>query len=416
MNFLIGMAGISLALGMTVIGCDQGTGGGTGPRNGGVLTINKTRYETVANTSPEPEIIDSYTDGTYNYYLIHPGYVKLVPIAYGAADDYNGVTPIEVSFSRTEEIGSIVTNSVTSCVSRTVTNSNTQEFSAGLKVGTTFAGVVDAELEAKWKGSWTNAEAKSYSTTSTHTTAESYATKNTDTKKYTIGNNGEAVGKYRHTLIATCDIYLFLKLNANNTQVVEALTSAYARQASYTYVIDYDPDTSGEFKKNSSSNSIKVDPDFYKTLRVPTNKEPIVTPPVVEPTAYYTETRTNDLDHVGSSSSDETISPKFSMESLKSLGYNKVRIDVSYRFKAEEILGGDLRLQVANADKSSELGHKDAGPSIFSDMSWRDGSYSVTASIDSLKSPTCDFTLLWSKTGWSKYCVGIRTITITAIK
>jgi hypothetical protein len=274
---------IMLALAFGMIGCDTGTGGGKGPGNGGVPTINTTRYEAVANASKEPEIIDSYTDGTYNYYLRHVGYVKLVPVTYGKSIYYAGVTPMEVTFSETTVTTTSVTNSVTNCVSNTITNGDTQEYSAGIKVGAT-NGIVSGELSAGWKGSWTKSEAKGYSTTNTYTTAESHSASNTDIIKYTIGENGEVVGSYRLTWFATCDIYLFLKLNANNTQVIEALTSVYARPDSYRYMIDYDPDISGEFKKNSTSDAIKVDPDFYRELEIPTKtvKDPVVETPALK--------------------------------------------------------------------------------------------------------------------------------------
>ena len=128
---------------------------------------------------------------------------------------------------------------------------------------------------------------------------------------------------------------------------------------------------------------------------------------------FHTEKRTNDLDHVSSPSRDETVTPGLITDLLKESGYNWVKINVSFRYKAETIWGGDLRLQIASAHKTRELDRKDFQPDW---TNWTGNSFSVSARIESLNSPTCEFMLLWSKRGVSDYCVGERTITVTAIQ
>jgi uncharacterized repeat protein (TIGR02543 family) len=128
----------------------------------------------------------------------------------------------------------------------------------------------------------------------------------------------------------------------------------------------------------------------------------------------YTETRTNNLDHISSSSRNETITPGFTTDLLKQSGYNRVTIEVWYSFRTD-ILGGTLRLQIASRD-NRVLGTKDIDNLIF-DTDWHDyGYHSVTVEIDALNNPTCEFMLLWSKQGVSDYYVGERTITIKAIQ
>jgi hypothetical protein len=122
--------------------------------------------------------------------------------------------------------------------------------------------------------------------------------------------------------------------------------------------------------------------------------------------------RTNDLNNIGSSSRDEVFNPSLLTAVLECFDYDKVRIDVSFAYKAESILGGGLRLQIANSNKSAELSRKEFSRGI----SWGDTSCSVTVDISSLNSPTCQFMLLWSKTRTCEYSVGTRTISITAVK
>jgi hypothetical protein len=125
----------------------------------------------------------------------------------------------------------------------------------------------------------------------------------------------------------------------------------------------------------------------------------------VEVKSSYSETRSTDLDNVSSTRS-ETVTPNFNMSALKAMGYTQATITVSYKAKAESFWGGGLRLNIANA------GNHD----ISHGMSWADDPfvYTLTVSLDTLNSSNGAFNLYWSKTGACEYCVGTRTITITA--
>jgi predicted small secreted protein len=129
----------------------------------------------------------------------------------------------------------------------------------------------------------------------------------------------------------------------------------------------------------------------------------------------WTTTKATNLDGVGSISRDETYSPNLPIQLLKQSGYTRLKIDVVFYYKAENLLGGGARLQVADCNKANELGRKDWTNLIF-DTAWHDQSFSVTVGIDATRSGTGQFMLLWSKTGISDYCIGLRTVTITALK
>jgi len=124
-----------------------------------------------------------------------------------------------------------------------------------------------------------------------------------------------------------------------------------------------------------------------------------------------------DIDNIGHSSKGETFTPGLDIPKLKQFGYTKLRIDVSFDYRSESIWGGNLRLQIANWNKTSELGRAEFGHT----SDWTSASFSKTVSIDATNSDTGQFMLLWSRVEndsilvcW--YGVGNRTITITALK
>jgi hypothetical protein len=141
----------------------------------------------------------------------------------------------------------------------------------------------------------------------------------------------------------------------------------------------------------------------YKRVSAPA--KPVETP--TKDSYEITKGSAYDLDHIGSSSTDEVINPYLDKAALLRRGYTKAKISISFRYKAKSIWGGKLRLQIANSNKSAELSRKE----FSRGMSWGSSSYSTTIDITSLNS-SCQFMLLWSKNGSSKYCVGTRTISI----
>jgi hypothetical protein len=136
----------------------------------------------------------------------------------------------------------------------------------------------------------------------------------------------------------------------------------------------------------------------------------------------HSETRDWDINDIGYFSKDETFVPDLLIPILKQFGYTKLQIDVSFDYRSEHpwyaVLNDHLRLQIANWNKTSELGRKEFG---ISD-NWTRASFSQPpVSIDATSSETGEFKLLWSRdaesdAGHRYYYVRSRTITITALK
>jgi hypothetical protein len=380
------------------------------------------RYETVpysggsgSGSGVNYNPVYSAYDNTNNYYLFVLGHVNYVPIAYRNAIIYDGQRPVDIGYSSSTISETSISRSVEEAYTYSVTNSFTSQWSISLEVGLELG-----KFSAKVSGSYgeTNGwdETNTRSVANTFTAASSWSSQETDTYQTTIGNNNESTGKYRFSLFATTDVYYVLVTNRERTQVTKAYTAVCARPQSLAWGIDYEPDMNGSFAKTAGGNLLTIPVIVLSQLPNPIIELPppeeFPLPQQPEIKTFYIETRINNLDHVNSPSRDETVTPDFITDLLKRDGYSKVIIDVEYRFRAETIWGGDLRLQIASAHKTRELGRKDAGRNT----SWGDGYFSVTVPIESLDSPACEFMLLWSKRGLAEYCVGRRTISITAIK
>jgi hypothetical protein len=225
---------------------------------------------------------------------------------------------------------------VTDTVSNSVTNGDSQGF--GVKVGA--KGVTyNGELSGNF--TWNHSATNGYSTASTFSTAQSEANTLTETLSFSVGNKDEETGSYRLTLIATCDVYLYLKLNKTNTQVVDAVTSVCARPDTYRYVIDYDQAIDGTFGKTSDSGLIQIDPDMYKTLSIPTNSDA----PSEDPIAPAVETSKSIHVYDGDSIRvDEKTGQKFTINypvgldiaKLTELGYKNITITLSVEIRAQD--------------------------------------------------------------------------------
>ena len=237
------------------------------------MVFSDARYDVVAAPQPDnlPIIMQSVTDGTYNYYLLDIGYIKNVPISYGNTIKYMGQTPLTVSFTRT----SVEEHKVEESISKTISESTqvTHMNELGGKLGVETVGIaklwgakITAEVE--YKRTWGTVTDNATSTTSTYTTANSIAQSLEESIVYTVGEHGEAAGFYRLTLFATCDVYYLLTTKKDNSQIVDCIATMCARPNTY-FALDYDAENIDGFGKTSISQEITFANDYYKRLPLP---------------------------------------------------------------------------------------------------------------------------------------------------
>jgi len=207
---------------------------------------------------------DTWTD--YDAYFIYLGKVDFVPIASNTAKYYNGITPIELTYSTTQTTESSVTESITNAISRTTQKVNTWDnvFSVEGKFGYEgifYSASIKIGYQHNWGGSSSNTE--EISRTETYATFSSWAQSNTETVRFTIGANNEVPGFYRYALMATCDVYVTVVHDLDADDWAYEF-SMFARPDSLFEAIDYSDTNS--FGVGLNAEVLKFDTDVINEL------------------------------------------------------------------------------------------------------------------------------------------------------
>jgi hypothetical protein len=269
---------IIILLVLCIVSCDinlssgnPDNGSGNSPGNGVPPSPSLAlRAVPVAASSSSPKILDSYTDGSKNFYLIDVGYIRNTYVSDVVAPvHYNGITPM--SLSKTTIAETTVAEAMKNSVANSVTISDSQNHKAGIdgewKKKFPVAGDFSVKLKYEWSGTWTNS----------NTTTRSTETSITETRRYseslsisfTIGNNGEPAGYYRYALYSVVDVYFLISTSLDNQELLSWDTVACVRDVSFLPHLDYEVD--GNFDNSPAGNDITFTEDFYRTLPKPTS-------------------------------------------------------------------------------------------------------------------------------------------------
>ncbi len=301
-----------------------------------------------ASSSAVPNILDSYTDGKYNYYLLDVGYIENMYISTLAMVEYTGVP---ISFSKTTTSSSSYISAVTENVMESITVSNSQSYKVGIGVAWESekfkVGKFSVKGNFEWNGTWTNSATASKSVSSTLETAKKY--EESQTISYSFGENSAAHGRYRYAIYSTCDIYFVLKTSVNNDTLHVLDTQICARENDYYMRSEYSQ--TGSFD-NSPVGEININDDFYKSLPIPDSANPGANN---ENDAVYKATvRTGQITiYNGNNNVIDNVNFNFgySYEQLKYKGYTKIKISLSADIK-EYRTSSDLYNGIQIQDKS----------------------------------------------------------------
>lgn len=262
---------LSALLSLSMVACSEQSETSNNTNNSDMIltTIQKTRYEVISAPVEEvPVIIDSATDNEYNYYLLDLGYAKNVPISSGLTIEYNGQTPMAVTFEKSRVTQESISNSLTKAVEQMI--STTSMGSAKVEVKQkfgyeTWGAESETSLGLSYSREWGTVEEKANSTSDTYTTASSATDELKSVVSYTIGEHGENEGCYRLSLIGTCDIYASIKTTLDNSTLEDIIYSFSARQDT-RLKLEYDED--GLFD-GYNVNKIALPENYYKILPLP---------------------------------------------------------------------------------------------------------------------------------------------------
>ncbi len=303
-----------------------------------VTMSSQERYEVVEVPKDEGLIIiSSATDNNYDYYVLDLGYVKCVPISSGTAIEYNGQTPINVSFEKSIVTENSISNSLTKAVNETIQTTSTG--SAKFAVSQKFKYFIgETDVGVSYSRQWGTTEERSNSTSNTYETATSKAESLKTTVSYTTGENNEKAGVYRLSLVGSCDVYGFVKISCSSHKI-EKIVYTFSAREDTRLKLEYDSD--GSFLSDKTKKITAPDDACVASLPKPTT---VINESDVEgdndgvsttiPLVVFNKTVRKDEYKIrgsGNYTLDEIVLNK-DISSLKS-SYTKLKFDISYELK-----------------------------------------------------------------------------------
>jgi hypothetical protein len=418
--FTMGTLAMMLAFGLVLAGCEIDADDKADPSN--PRTDATLRYKTVPLEDDDGKaysLITSAYDDDFYYYIYLLGHIERVPVVYGEAVEYNGVTPIAISYEESKCTEESVLESMSTSMENSVTNTVTTSWGLGAQVGIK-AGPVEASLTATFNSETSKEEMQSRSTSNTWETMQTKMKEESFSVSYTIGDNNEPPGKYRYTLFGSTDVYFQLKTTKDRKVVDDAFTFACARPANTLFWgIDYDPDSSGDFGKTAKTENLAIPDLDLSALPQPTKELEEAKPPTPDPEpleTVWTKTETdehyiNDTDSVFT----ERFKTNFDLTRLRNEGYTRIKIEVEYM--AKEITDGWAYTLVSLPTSLSNT-----GPGLGYDeydipgTAWY--SHNFVRIVDDISIFNNYLYILYDAGGADKdeHTIGNRTYTITALK
>ena len=311
--------------------------------NGDVNTVTCSYQVVSAPLDSGMVVMSSFRAGDYNYYYIDLGYAKNVPIWSGTALEYNRnqQSAPQLTFTKEMQNESSVEQSVSNTISKTVSHSLSEENTR--KIGVEFGpDNLKFSKEFGYSRTWGNSTENANSTTSAYnkalTVSETYGT---SASFYT---GGCGYGYYRLSILATCDLYAFVRTNASNSQVYEI---------TYTVCPREDAVLSVEYSENNdwvdpSAAKITINDDVIGRLPQPSTVFDKYVGNVYTTTAPATTAKDTDrigvANHKGSTSF--TISVPEELVKFQKLGFLYVEITATCNarlsYRSNHVSGGNL--------------------------------------------------------------------------
>jgi alpha-tubulin suppressor-like RCC1 family protein len=240
-----------------------------------IIDEDGTEYESLG-----VEVVDSYSDGIVNYYIVKAGHIQNTHIATTNILYYNGVTPItSTTVTVTEKsIGNKLVDTATSS-SRFASSSSSDiggSIGAGVSIETEVGFIVSMKQSFEFlvEGSFnytSSSESENESSSSTETSFEKIITTAVENStSFTVGENGEKAGWYRYGLYAVADLYYVINTSLDNKELIGWSTSTCVRSNSILPYLEYSEN--GKFDNAPNINDIiMVADEFWTKLPLPKN-------------------------------------------------------------------------------------------------------------------------------------------------
>ena len=214
----------------------------------------------------ENGLIDSYTDGKSNFYLIDMGIVRNSHVAtLATAAHRTSGTRFTVETVVMETLEQSSHQTITDSVTITNTKSNTQTGNVSLSITSKIPFVKSATLKGSWKGSWTTTHSQAKTNTQTLQTSTTYIQQMIQTTSTThIMDHTDPHGIYRDAIYAVKRIYFIVETTRNNNELisVEPIVVIQSFKKDLTFC------EQGIFD-NAPVETLDLEDGFYRYLPIP---------------------------------------------------------------------------------------------------------------------------------------------------
>ena len=284
-----GILVFTLVFGMILISCG-GSGDPSSPSDTTKPIITNTdepskgarsiKPVAASNDPYKPVILDLFTEGDRNWYIIDAGYINDTLVTQMGPVHFRGSG--EVNFSRTESVESSISRSSTETVSNSIVvsdgTSNTVGIEEGIKVGLNVSSGGDIfKVEGSFEKSITNkyewTRTLETATGKSRETSDSYIASLTQATSNSTGfsiNREDPPGYYRFAFYTTFDVYFIISTSLDNQDLLSWDVISCARSGPPMADLEYLPEESqGRFDNSPSGNLIVFAKGFHKTLEKP---------------------------------------------------------------------------------------------------------------------------------------------------
>lgn len=201
---------ILICMVFSLTACNINTGGDNNANK--PIIVPKLVMNNLYKTMPEftvNEPIDSYTDGTYNYFYFKLGEVGRVPVAYTKSVFYQGIGKRTLNFETTNNIQNMLSATAEQCISNTVSSSVSTGVNSSLGATDEAAGL-SASLSAYIQSTLSSSSTYSASKKLTNSISETFTRREQDIFEL---DPSSPAGVYRYTIYANCEIYAIVIAN-----------------------------------------------------------------------------------------------------------------------------------------------------------------------------------------------------------
>ena len=228
------------------------------------VKVSKERYIVKKENINEKAILQySYSEDKYNVYVYYLGKIESIPLAYGAAEEYDGLSERVIKLTKSSITENSVTESKNYCYTQTniVTNQVSQNTNVSINVGGG-ASTVKAEGTIGYAIGKVKTEEQSNSSSfsDAYSAVQSYTESQGEERTYTINQNYETGYFYRVALLGDCDLFAFIVYDCvDKTLTVQYDLAPISNSLYYTIEKNSDNvfDSTSSYKEN-----INFDPNI----------------------------------------------------------------------------------------------------------------------------------------------------------